>query len=618
MDDIEEIREIFNQMDLNRDGFLTDKEIQEILQAKGESFPAYKCRDFIREYDTDKNGSLTFDEFMKLYDDIKKNKVSSGFLTQVKARVGIQAEKGTSEVSAAGTTHSFSKEETAAFTRYINDGLNLTNDPALASKLPISVESGLFEAVVDGILLCKMINSSVPNTIDERVITTTKLNKFTQLENLTLALNSAKAIGCSVINIDPMDIQNKTKHLVLGLVWQIIRIGLFANIDLQFRPELILLLNEGETLDDLKKLSPEELLIRWVNYHLEQDGSTRRIKNFSEDIKDSEVYYCLMRQIAPKDIELSYTHMNRPSMDSRAEEVLNNAELLDCRAFVTPKDIVSGNSKLNMAFVANLFNHHHGLVPSEEMEYENVEETREEKTYRNWMNSLNVKPYVNHLYSDLSNGLVLLELFDIVNPGIVNWEKVNRPPYKMAAKMKKIENCNYCVELGRKMNFSLVGIGGQDICDGTVTLTLAVVWQLLRAYTLRMLQEINQSDKPLSDQQIVSWANTKLEEAGKSSKINSFKDPRIADSLPILDLVDAIKPSSVRYDLYIDPRTGENGEERDSIRMKNAQYTISIARKHGAMVYALPDDIVEVNPKMVMTIFACLMALDRAITNRSS
>nr|XP_054757305.1 plastin-3-like [Lytechinus pictus] len=473
MDEMDEIREYFDKMDLNKDGFLTDKEIQEILQAKGESVPAYKCRDFIREYDTDNNGRLTFNEFMKLYDDIKKNKVSSRFLTQVKARVGIQAEKGTSEVSAAGTTHSFSKEETAAFTRYINEGLNFRKDPALASKLPISVDGGLFEAVVDGILLCKMINSSVANTIDERVITTTKLNKFTQLENLTLALNSAKAIGCSVINIDPMDIQNKTKHLVLGLVWQIIRIGLFANIDLQFRPELILLLNEGEELEDLKKLSPEELLIRWVNYHLEQDGSARRIKNFSEDIKDSEVYYCLMRQIAPKDIALHYTlEHNRSSLDARAEDVLKNAELLDCRAFVTSKDIVSGNSKLNMAFVANLFNHHHGLVPTEEMDYENIEETREEKTYRNWMNSLNVKPYVNHLYSDLSNGLVLLELFDIVKPGIVNWEKVNRPPYKMAAKMKKIENCNYCVELGREMKFSLVGIGGQDICDGVVTLTL--------------------------------------------------------------------------------------------------------------------------------------------------
>lgn len=38
------------------------------------------------------------------------------------------------------------------------------------------------------------------------------------------------------------------------------------------------------------------------------------------------------------------------------------------------------------------------------------------------------------------------------------------------------------------------------------------------------------------------------------------------------------------------------------------RYAISMARKIGAKVYALPEDLVEVNPKMVMTIFACLMA----------
>ena len=33
-----------------------------------------------------------------------------------------------------------------------------------------------------------------------------------------------------------------------------------------------------------------------------------------------------------------------------------------------------------------------------------------------------------------------------------------------------------------------------------------------------------------------------------------------------------------------------------------------MARKIGARVYALPDDLWEVNAKMVMTIFACIMA----------
>lgn len=40
----------------------------------------------------------------------------------------------------------------------------------------------------------------------------------------------------------------------------------------------------------------------------------------------------------------------------------------------------------------------------------------------------------------------------------------------------------------------------------------------------------------------------------------------------------------------------------------NAKYAISMSRKIGARVYALPDDLVEVNQKMCLTVFACLMA----------
>jgi plastin-3 len=44
--------------------------------------------------------------------------------------------------------------------------------------------------------------------------------------------------------------------------------------------------------------------------------------------------------------------------------------------------------------------------------------------YRNWMNSLGVTPRVNHLYTDLTDGLVIMQLYDIVRPGIVDWKRV--------------------------------------------------------------------------------------------------------------------------------------------------------------------------------------------------
>ena len=53
---------------------------------------------------------------------------------------------------------------------------------------------------------------------------------------------------------------------------------------------------------------------------------------------------------------------------------------------------------------------------------------------------------------------------DFIKPGIVNWKRVKTTEQqsKMAAKrlQEVLENCNYAVELGKKLNFILVGIAG--------------------------------------------------------------------------------------------------------------------------------------------------------------
>lgn len=49
----------------------------------------------------------------------------------------------------------------------------------------------------------------------------------------------------------------------------------------------------------------------------------------------------------------------------RAESMLQQADKLGCRQFVTPADVVSGNPKLNLAFVANLFNKYPALTKPE-------------------------------------------------------------------------------------------------------------------------------------------------------------------------------------------------------------------------------------------------------------
>lgn len=72
---------------------------------------------------------------------------------------------------------------------------------------------------------------------------------------------------------------------------------------------------------------------------------------------------------------------------------------------------------------------------------------------------------------------------------------------------------------------------------------------MMRAYTLSVLQRLAKSDKPITDPEIVQWANETLSGAGKTTSISGFKDPSIANSMPVIDLVDAIKPGSIKYDL---------------------------------------------------------------------
>jgi len=602
-DQLEDLKERFETLSAQGDGFINVNDIGNALKTIGYDLPSYKVRDFQRKYDSViVDDRISFEVFKQVCAEVKDQYDLK--VPKLAARRGeIEVHGGTSEVSSEGTTHSVRKEEQVAFSNWINR--NLADDPDCQSYLPLNPETkDLYNKCKDGILFCKMINKSQPGTIDERTINKTNLSIYRIHENQMLALNSAQSIGCNIVNIGAEDLHQGKQHLVLGLLWQIIRIGLLSDINLHEHPGLLQLLGEDETLEDFRKLSPEQVLIRWVNFHLQRSNCGRQIGNFQGDIKDSVAYIHLLHQIAPRDSGVNTTAEHEMDELKRAERMLQEADKIGCRAFVSPKDVVSGNYKLNLAYVANLFNMYPALEEPADFNVENiVEETREEKTYRNWMNSMGVSPYVNHLYGDLCDGLIIFQLYDIIKPGCVDWKRVVERFNKMRMLMEKIGNCNYAVELGKQCKFSLVGIDGKDIYDGNQTLTLALVWQLMKAYTLSILTNLTGANHPIVDKEIVAWVNDKLKAASKKTAITSFNDQSISNGKVVVDLIDAIRPGKVNYEVLKD---GTSEQEK----IDNAKYAISLARKVGARVYALPEDIVEVKPKMVMTVFACLMTLD--------
>lgn len=51
---------------------------------------------------------------------------------------------------------------------------------------------------------------------------------------------------------------------------------------------------------------------------------------------------------------------------------------------------------------------------------------------------MGVSPYVNRLYNDLTDGLVIFQLYDIIKPGTVDWKRVHKTFNKMRMLMEKI------------------------------------------------------------------------------------------------------------------------------------------------------------------------------------
>eukprot|EP00753_Platysulcus_tardus_P019623 PLAT7369.1.p1 GENE.PLAT7369.1~~PLAT7369.1.p1 ORF type:complete len:625 (+),score=349.20 PLAT7369.1:83-1957(+) len=601
--EVEEFKSHFKAFDTDGNGSIDDGELKTILHTLGEAVEDDEVRRMIAEVDLDRSGTVDFGEFLAMMNNMRGGKETAFAKVYTKSAALFEV-KG-----AGGGSHSFSEEERSAFSEHINQCLG--SDPVLADRLPLDPDSmDLFGAVRDGILLTKLINCAVEDTVDVRALNVKKpgkeLNIYEITENQNLCINAAKAIGCTVVNIGPTDLIEGTPHLILGLIWQIVKVQLLNAINLKNFPELVRLLEDGEELSDLLRLSPDQILLRWLNFHLREAGHPRRAHNFGKDLKDSEIYTVVLAQIAPAVCDTAA--LAESDLGVRAEHVIRNSKALEVPTFIKSTDIVAGNKRLNLAHCAQIFNTCHGLSITEEELYEmagflddDEGDSREERTFRMWINSLNIPDvYVHNLFEDVRDGLVLLSVMDKVEPGIVSWRRVNRNPKN---KFKKVENCNYCVVLAKQLRFSMINIGGLDFVDGNKKLILGLTWQLMRYHTIKILSALHFDGRPATDADIVEWANGKVSAKGRPSVMSSFRDPTLATGLFLMDLLYAVEPRAINWDLVTEGADDEG-------QKNNARYVISVARKIGACVFLTWEDIVEVKAKMLMTFIASVMLLD--------
>ncbi|GAA0147126.1 non-motor actin binding protein [Lithospermum erythrorhizon] len=581
----------------NKSGKVTLRDVPPVM-AKVKTFTGVsvdQINSILVESSSDMDQEIDFEIFLKAYLNIQastkklgKLKVSSSFVKTGKTTL----------------RHTISQSEKSSYVAHINNYLK--DDPYLKDFLPIDPSTNaLFDLVKGGVLLCKLINVAVPGTIDERAINTrTDLNLWEQNENHTLCLNSAKAIGCTVVNIGTQDLVEARPHLVVGLIAQMIKIQLLADLDLKKTPQLVELVEDSKDVEELMGLGPEKVLLKWMNFQLKKAGYNKEVTNFSSDLKDGEAYAHLLNVLAPEHGTTSTLEEKDPTQ--RANLIIEQAEKLDCQRFVTPKDIVEGSSNLNLAFVAQIFQHRNGLSTDTkktefaEMMTDDTQTSREERCFRLWINSLGIETYVNNVFEDVRSGWVLLEVLEKIAPRSVNWRLASKPPIKMP--FRKVENCNQVINIGKSLNFSLVNVAGNDIVQGNKKLIIAFLWQLMRFSMLQLLRNLrsHSQGKEIKDADILKWANNKVKRCGKQSQMESFKDKSLSNGIFFLELLASVEPRVVNWSVVTNGETDED-------KKLNATYIISVARKLGCSIFLLPEDIIEVNQKMILTLTASIM-----------
>ncbi len=114
---------------------------------------------------------------------------------------------------------------------------------------------------------------------------------------------------------------------------------------------------------------------------------------------------------------------------------------------------------------------------------------------------------MSDVFTELGDGLVLLQVLDKIQPGVVDWKKVDKSPEN---KWKRMENCDYAISLIKDFGVSLKGIVGGDIEKSDPGLTLALCWQLMSNTMLKFINHLTVEGKEMTEKDLLLWANEKV------------------------------------------------------------------------------------------------------------
>lgn len=478
----------------------------------------------------------------------------------------------------------------------------------LRGRLPIQPQA-FADALEDGIILCKFINSAVLGRvppISPEAINIEKLTTYHKIENLNLAIESARSLGCSVVNMHPQNFMEKREHIILGLVWQVIRVHIRNQITIRRHPEIVLLKQGDEDEQFMSRLGVEEILLRWLNWHIRKANRNRVVTNFGRDLMDSEAYGAVFQNVCSGFNGAFWALVK----ERRAEDVLSYCRQESIITTVLPADIYMGSPRLNLLLCAQIFNQRHGLVVEQKvlimkvletiMVQEDSDESITRRIFKNWINSMGIEGvYINDFFYDLRTGYILLKVLDerlLIR--CVDWEKYSN---KLNQRIFIIQNCNYVLDIVRSRGLANATFGteGVDIVDMRETLVLGLVWQLCQYYWRERVGAIK-------DEYLVGWAN---ERVPQQLRITGLRDKSLSNCQFFLALLTSIEPQAVDHSKV---RAGRTDDEQ----IANINYMIGISRRMGAQVMMVWEHVKMVDSRFIYTYLAELHRLAQTYQRR--
>ena len=210
---------------------------------------------------------------------------------------------------------------------------------------------------------------------------------------------------------------------ILGLLWQIFRLHLVSDITVSKYPELIVLLGENEPYAALQGLTADQILARWMKYHVEKAGISVRSASFAADFKDPHLFCALLHQLEPLKCSLL-------DGEETAETEIVAAHAVKCGhdfgvdSFLSASDLVKGNPRLLMGFAAQIFGIKCGL--DRELEYHAFTTYINQKLGNDAevRRLLPLNPASNDLLFNVSDGLILSKLLLLLSEDLIDIDEV--------------------------------------------------------------------------------------------------------------------------------------------------------------------------------------------------